>query len=286
MAHDGHPFDQAIALVAQGPDRWRGHTRAAYWNMVGPFGGITAATVLQAVLRHPQCLGVPVALTVNYAAALVAGPFTVTARAARTNRSTQHWVVEVTQEAPGADGRADTGVVLTATVLTALRRDTWGIQDTPMPAVPMPQDVVSPPPWHAPIEWIKRYEVLQLQGPLPGEWDGAVSTLGPDEASLSRLWMRDAPPRPLDYASLAALADVFFPRVYLRRARRVPAGTVSMTVYFHADDALLREVGDGYVLGQARAHAFHAGFHDQSAQLWSACGKLLATSLQMVYYKE
>jgi hypothetical protein len=254
--------------------------------MVGPFGGITAATVLQAVLRHPQCLGVPVALTVNYAAALVAGPFTVSARAARTNRSTQHWVVEVTQEAPGADGRADTGVVLTATVLTALRRDTWGIQDTPMPAVPMPQDVVSPPPWHAPIEWIKRYEVLQLQGPLPGEWDGAVSTLGPDEASLSRLWMRDAPPRPLDYASLAALADVFFPRVYLRRARRVPAGTVSMTVYFHADDALLREVGDGYVLGQARAHAFHAGFHDQSAQLWSACGKLLATSLQMVYYKE
>jgi hypothetical protein len=42
--------------------------------------------------------------------------------------------------------------------------------------------------------------------------------------SLSQLWMRDAPPRPLDFCSLAALADVFFPRVWLRRARQVPAG--------------------------------------------------------------
>ena len=86
-----HPFDQAIELTALGPDRWRGSTSAAYWNMVGPFGGITAATVLRAVLQHPQCLGTPVALTVNYAAALKAGPFIVTARAARTNRSTQHY---------------------------------------------------------------------------------------------------------------------------------------------------------------------------------------------------
>ena len=62
--------------------------------------------------------------------------------------------------------------------------------------------------------------------------------------------------------------------------------TVSMTIYFHADDAMLRAVGDGFVLGQARAHAFHAGFHDQSAQLWSSAGVLLATSHQLVYYKQ
>lgn len=281
MAQASHPFDQAIALAALGPDSWSGHTSAAYWNMVGPFGGITAATVLRAVLQQPQCLGTPVALTVNYAAALQTGPFTVTARAARTNRSTQHWVVEITQDDDGALA----GVVLTATVMTAVRRDTWGINDTPMPQVPDPQDV-SAPAWKSPIEWIKRYEVVQLQGPLPGDWDDVVSTRGPEDASLSRLWMRDAPARPLDYCALAALADVFYPRIYLRRTSRVPAGTVSMTIYFHADDAMLRAVGDGFVLGQARAHAFHAGFHDQSAQLWSSAGVLLATSHQLVYYKQ
>ncbi|MCB1999653.1 MAG: thioesterase family protein, partial [Rhodoferax sp.] len=78
----------------------------------------------------------------------------------------------------------------------------------------------------------------------------------------------------------------FYPRIFLRRRRRVPAGTVSMTVYFHADDAALRATADGHVLGQARAHGFGAGFHDQSAWLWNAAGQLLATSVQVVYYKE
>jgi acyl-coenzyme A thioesterase PaaI-like protein len=69
--------------------------------MVGPFGGITAAQALNAVLQHPQRLGEPVSLTVNFCAALADGPFTVTARPARTNRSTQHWVIEIQQgEAP------------------------------------------------------------------------------------------------------------------------------------------------------------------------------------------
>ena len=57
--------------------------------------------------------------------------------------------------------------------------------------------------------------------------------------SLTRLWVRDDPPRPLDFAALTALADIFFPRVWLRRAKFVPIGTVSMTVYFHADAAQL-----------------------------------------------
>ena len=38
--------------------------------------------------------------------------------------------------------------------------------------------------------------------------------------------------------------------------------------------------------GQARAQAFRNGFFDQTAQLWNESGTLLATSTQMVYYKE
>jgi acyl-CoA thioesterase len=280
-AEAAHVFDQAIALTPLGGDRFEGHTSAAYWNMVGPFGGATAATALHAVLQHPGRLGQPVALTVNYAAAVAKGRFVVVARAARTNRSTQHWTIEVLQD--DADGAP--AVVLTGSVVTALRRDTWGVNDTPMPSVPAP-DAVQSPPWTAPIEWIKRYEVVQLDGPLPQQWDGAVSDADAQQASLSRLWMRDAPARPLDHCSLTALADVFYPRIFLRRASRVPAGTVSMTVYFHADDATMRATGTGHVLGQARAHAFGAGFHDQSACLWNASGQLLATSVQVVYYKE
>ena len=277
-----HAFDQALQLRADAPGQYQGESPKPYWNMVGPFGGVTAATLLQAVLQHPDRLGDPLALTVNYGGGLVAGSFQIQAVPVRTNRSTQHWTIEMLQD--DADGPP--AVVLTGSVVTALRRDTWGINDTPMPLVPAP-GTVQGPPWIAPIEWIKRYEVIQLDGPLPQHWDGALSS-GADtqHASMSRLWMRDAPPRPLDHCSLTALADVFYPRIFLRRAFRVPAGTVSMTVYFHADDATMRATGDGYVLGQARANAFGAGFHDQSAWLWNAVGQLLATSVQVVYYKE
>ncbi len=45
--------------------------------MVGPYGGITAATVLNAVLQHPALLGEPVSLTVNFCAAVADGAFEV-----------------------------------------------------------------------------------------------------------------------------------------------------------------------------------------------------------------
>ena len=49
-----HPFDTATSLEPAGDHAWTGHTSPAYANMVGPFGGITAAQALSAVLRHPQ----------------------------------------------------------------------------------------------------------------------------------------------------------------------------------------------------------------------------------------
>jgi acyl-CoA thioesterase len=265
-----HAFDTAIALAAQGEGLWHGHTSPAYSNMIGPFGGVTAAQALNAVLQHPQRLGEPVAFTVNFATALADGPFLAQARAVRTNRSTQHWIVEI---------RQDDQTVLTATVVTAVRRDTWGVTDVPMPEVARPQDVAVRKMGR--VEWTERYEMRFVAGALPIAWDGAES-----KDSRTCLWVRDNPPRPLDFASLTALSDVFFPRVFLRRAKPVPIGTVSMTIYFHAGQAQLQATGTGYLLAQAQAQAFHNGYFDQTAQLWNEAGELLVTTHQVVYYKE
>ncbi len=272
-----HSFDQALQLEAAGtnhPDTWLGHTSPDYWNMVGPFGGTTAATALRAILLHPALLGEPIALTVNYAAAVAQGPFTVTAKPVRTNRSTQHWTVELSQ----ADSNGETGVVMTATAVTAARRDTWSQNDTPMPAVTLAD--ASGRLRFSTSAWTNRYDMRPVRGIIPQVWDGS----GTD--SLTQLWVRDDPPRPLDFPALAAMSDVFYPRVWLRRATRVPAGTVSITTYFHADSQQLAQCGDGFLLGQAKAQAFRNGFFDQTAQLWSEAGVLLATSTQIVYYKE
>ena len=280
-----HPFDEAMALAPlaasteergpEAPGHFQGAPHPAYANMVGPFGGITAAQALAAVLRHPARLGEPVALTVNYAAALIDAPFRIEARPVRTNRSTQHWTVTLMQtDAQGVDG-----VMVTATCVTAVRRPTWSAVDAPRPDAPAPGQVARPPIPKR-VRWIERYDMRPLAGPMPMQWDGSEAD------SLTRLWVRDDPPRPLDFPSLTALADVFFPRVWRRRARMTPAGTVSMSVYFHAGADELAATGEGYLLGQARAQSFFNGFFDQSAELWNEAGHLVATTHQIVYFKE
>ena len=267
---DKHLFDQAVALAWTGDNLARGRTLPAWRNFIGPFGGVTAAQAMNAILTHPQRLGDPVSFTMNFAAALADGEFAIEARPVRTNRSTQHWIVTMTQCGE---------VVATATALTASRRETWGAAEVRMPDVPRPGDV--PLPAIRPsVEWVNRYELRFIEG-FPSEWNGSDSG-----TSLTRLWVRDHPPRPLDFASLTSMSDIFFPRIWLRRASFVPLGTVSMTIYFHATEQQLRQTGAGYLLGQARGQGFGAGYFDHSAQLWNEAGTLLATTTQVVYFKE
>jgi acyl-CoA thioesterase len=268
---DTHSFDDGIALQWQGDNTAQGRTLPAWRNFIGPFGGVTAAQAINAVLTHPKRVGDPVSFTVNFAAALADGGFEIAAQPVRTNRSTQHWIVTFTQAGE---------VVLTATAITAIRRETWGTNEVEMPKMPRPADV--PVPSVDPrVEWVRRYELRFIDGLFPAQWHG-----GDAGASLTRLWVRDNPPRPLDFASLTAMSDIFFPRIWMRRASFVPLGTVSMTVYFHASQARLRETGAGYLLGQVRGQGFGAGFFDHTAQIWNEAGTLLATTTQVVYFKE
>lgn len=275
-----HPFDAALDLkeieVANGVGRYAGRTSPAYWNMVGPFGGYTAATVLAAVLKHPDLLGAPVSITVNFAAAVAEGDYEVQVHPARTNRSTQHWTATIVQK--DKDGVPQ--ITTTATAITAVRRSTWGEPEVLMPQVPKPAEVELMRNERG-MAWFDQYELRPVCGRIPTVWDGRVSA-----ESLSQVWVREQPPRPLGFTGLLACSDIFFPRIWLRRAHFTPAGTVTMTTYFHADEQQLQTHGDGWLLAQARGQAAYNGFCDQTAQLWSENGTLLATSHQVFYYKE
>ena len=65
----------------------------------------------------------------------------------------------------------------------------------------------------------------------------------------------------------------------------LPAGTISLTTYFHADQQQLDALGGDYVLASAHANRFSRGHFDQSAEVWSRDGALLATTHQIVYFK-
>jgi hypothetical protein len=272
IASTHHALDRAIMLEPQGDGIYQGRTSADYANMIGPFGGATAATVMQALMLHPQRLGEVVALTLNYAGPVADGAFIIETRIVRTNRSTQHWTIELRQ---GSE------VALTATAVSATRRDTWGGTELRFPGVVPPAAIapMEPVEWAA---WARNYDMRFMRGSpegLPADGSGSKD-------SLSQLWIRDEPPRALDFASLTAICDAFFPRLFLRRPKMVPVGTVSLTIYFHADGNALAAQGTQPVLAVAQAQHFSQGYFDQSAQIWSKNGLPLATTHQVVYYKQ
>ena len=265
-----HPLDAALALQPDGEGRWHGHTHPAWGNMVGPFGGITAAQLLQAVCLDPRRLGEPLSLTVNFAGPVADGPFALHTVLSRSNRSTQHWQISLLQ------GDA---VCTTGSAVFAVRRPTWAAPELAMPVVP-PADQVPVDSRAPPIAWPQRYEMRFVVGGWPD-----YRNPQPADDSRTVLWLRDQPPRPLDAVALAALADVFYPRVFRRRQAFTPAGTVTLSTFFHADAAACAAQGDRPLLAVAQGRRFVNGFFDQSAELWGDDGQLLVSSHQMVYFK-
>lgn len=270
-----HPFDAALALTPQGADAWAAQVDASYQNMVGPFGGLLAALLIAPVMRDQRRIGEPVAQTINYAAPIAEGPVQIEAAPVRSGRSTQHWNLTLSQ---GGE------VALTGSVMTATRRDTWSVDDMPAPQAPEPERVPMREAVPGMPEWISRYEWRMFEGLMPAKWDGAQRG-----DSTTGMWVRDVPPRPLDFCSLAAMCDVFYPRIWARRAERVPAGTVTMTSYFHASGTELAAVGSAHLLAQCAGGVFRNGYFDQTAALWSppsaGASRVLATTHQLVYYK-
>ena len=147
-----------------------------------------------------------------------------------------------------------------------------------MPSAPDPETLTGATTPEV-VPWMRNYDMHYADGAVPTE-------RGESASSTTTLWVRQRPARALDFAALTALSDVFYPRVFLRRGQMVPAGTISLTTYFHVDGAELARQGTDYVLASARAQRFARGYFDQTAQIWGRDETLLATSHQIVYYKD
>lgn len=267
-----HPLDIATALQAVEPGRWRGQTHKAYSNTVGFFGGYVTACLLRGVLDDPRRQDVPIAMTVNFCAPLAEGPFEVGVRDVRTGRSTQHWLAELSQES---------GTVATASIVCGAHRAVWSHQPASAPSAPPPDSVEVFSPF-ARSGWFQQYEMRFVEG-AP---DFSAGDMAMPRAAWSKLWLRDSGARALDHLSLAAMADAFVIRAFVARPKLVPASTVTMTTFFHGTREEIGAQGTAPLLCTADAHVFKDGFADQTAHLWGQGGRLLATSTQIVWYRE
>jgi acyl-CoA thioesterase len=265
-----HLFDDATRVTA-GDSRWQGRTSDDYWAFVGPFGGATAATMLRALMEHPDRAGDPLALSVNYCALIAQGDFDLDLRLVKANKSTQHWVVELTQ--------GGSEVVTLATAVFAERRPSWAHQQAPFPET-RPFEAIQPYTKIA-APWVKQYDFRFIEG--DPNFTGAAKA-GPSSA-FSKLWIGDRMPRKIDMLSLTSMSDAFFGRIFHARRELVPFGTVSLTTYFHVSADDLAGEDTTRVLAVADAKIFYRSYGDQSGELWSPSGRLLATTTQIAYFK-
>ncbi|WP_244431956.1 acyl-CoA thioesterase II [Rhodopseudomonas sp. B29] len=221
-------------------------------------------------MRQKEIAGDPLAFTVNFCAPIAPGGFDLTPRLIKATRSTQHWSIEATQAGE---------VAAFATAVFAQRRETWTHRPTAMPAVksltetPVYTRVAAP--------WIEQFEFR-----FPEDEPNFSGAAFAEPASAhTKVWIGHAVPRTLDLLSLSAIADAFFARIFHVRGELLPIGTVSMTTYFHVDAAELAAEPITAVLGVADANVFHKSFSDQTGELWSPSGRLLATTQQITYFK-
>jgi acyl-CoA thioesterase len=270
LTKSAHLFDDATRVVA-GDSRWQGRTSPDYWAFVGPFGGFTAATILRALIEHPERSGDPVALTVNFCAPIAEGDFDLDVRLVRTNRSSQHWCVELSQ--------GSAGVAALATAVFAERRPSWSHQPARCPQS-RPFDEIKPFAF-VPAPWVKQYDFRFIEGNPVLRTSPATEPA----SSFTRLWISDRVPRKIDCLSLMAMSDAFFARIFHTRGELVPFGTVTITTYLHADADDLAKEDITRVLAVADASTFHKSYADQTGQLWSPSGRLLATTTQVMYFK-
>ena len=267
-----HPFDAATKLTPLGEGRWAGHTGKDYANFVGAFGGLVAASLLNSVVSDPRALGTPVSQTANFCAALAEGPYELHTKLQRGGKYTQHWNVELLQNQQ---------IMATASVVCGTRKPTFSHQPAAMPDVPT-ADSKAGLPTGIPLEWVNRYDFRFVEGSpaIPKQPHAELRD------AKAKVWISDNPPRPLDYLSLAALADCFFLRLLQVRGTMEPMGTVTLTTHFLATSEDLAQQGANPVLGTADSNRMHDHFHDQTMQLFGTDGKVLATGTQLVWFRQ
>lgn len=264
-----HSFDDALALtVSEKTDmraRFTGTTPAAYQNMIGPFGGVSAAMLAQGLKQSARDDLDLVSITTDFMTGMKEGPYALSSICHRAGRSTQFWAANIQQE--GASSPA-----LRATAIFGERRETVEWTEGEMPDAPPPEDCAGfkpPRPWA---------EHISIRPCLNTDIFNATTT-------QNALWVKFTEPRLLDDIGLVCLADTPTPRVFFVVQDFAVLSTISMTVYLHASREDLAEAGADWVMIDANAGRGGGGFYDQHARIWSRAGKLLATTQQIVWYK-
>jgi acyl-CoA thioesterase len=258
-------LEQALKLGRSGDGAWTAFADPNYEAMNGMFGGWTAAVALRAVCDETDGGAAPSALTVNYVGTVEPrSDVLIRTRRVGGGRSVSYWQAELTVD--------EVAVAIASVVLTE-RRDTDGHMEITMPDAPDPATLEATYP--APGPWGERGLVRPISGFPPHNRKSTYSTS----------WVHETSGRNIDHLQLAFLADHRPPRSFFWSDGPRPSSTMTLSVYFHATDEELAQVGDDDLLSEAFGTRGARSTSEEHLRLWSRQGALLATSVQMDWYR-
>jgi acyl-CoA thioesterase len=107
----------------------------------------------------------------------------------------------------------------------------------------------------------------------------------PGKSARSLAWVRSRS-GPIDKALLAMVTDNSPPRVMYALGHSVMSTTLSLTAYLHATEQDLAAIGEDFILIECDGQVGNDGASDERSNYWSRDGRLLATSVQLAWYRE
>lgn len=256
-------FDEATRVVPQAQEgRFLSQVHPGWDGPLAPNGGHLAAMLLRAARAHLNRKDLtPRTLSVHFPRPATHGTATITVEAIR---------VGIGSALLRSEMRQDDRVCCTA-LLTCV--------STRTATLPIQTEAPEAPRWQDTQEFdfgalegtpalFSRMRIRPCFGPPPLSGAGDALTGG---------WMelRDDS-APIDFERQVALSDMWWPAVFGATKEFVGAPTLELTCHFRSSVA-----PTGPVLGRFRTRTVAEGFLDETAELWTQDGTLLAEAKQM-----
>lgn len=256
-------LDSDLQLTPSGDGAWTAAIGEEWWTPRGPLGGYVMAFALRAMelaVGDPERQ--PRSATMHFLRAPGAGELDVKAAVEREGRSLSSVTSRLEQ-----DGK------LIGLGVAAYSRAWEGplLDDSPMPAV-APADESMPPAVRPnapePPPFLGRMDMQHRFGDPP---------FSSSEHALTGGWLGLREERPIDAATIAILADAWFPAPWPRLTQLAAAPTIDLTIHFRVPLPI-----DGrLLLGRFDSKLVRDGFFDENGELWAPDGTLVAQSRQL-----
>jgi acyl-CoA thioesterase len=262
-ATDTSLFERSVSVARIGAGRYAAEVDPAWSGPVAPNGGVLAASMVRAaeVELGP---GAPPVRTVaaHYLEAPAAGALQLGVEVLRRGKRVCATDVRMFQ--------AERLVAQATIVSSAPRAQEVGLAGVP-PAAPAPAQVVALDGDRLPLAppVFRQLELRPVFGGLP-------FTAGEEAEGGGWMAIRDDGAL-LDPARLCALCDLWWPAVFPLLSRPVAVPTIQLTVHLRA----LAEPVAPPVLARFRTRTIAEGHLEETGELWSTDGVLLAESSQL-----